>query len=266
MIAGTRPVCLHDKGVIETSLRQDVYLSIYGLGDLDDRFWPHTTWYALEEAGRIKALTLMYSGLTLPTLLALGDEGQLPALQELIRSMIRLLPIRFYAHLSLPLADVLEEQYRLESHGVHRKMGLMDRSHLPAADPPGLVSLLPADLDEVRTFYDVAYPGGWFEPQMLETGQYLGLRGADGLLSVAGVHVCSPRYRVAALGGIATHPAHRGRGLARAVVGALCRRLLATVDHVGLNVKADNEPAARCYRSLGFTATATYLECLAVRT
>jgi predicted GNAT family acetyltransferase len=80
-------------------------------------------------------------------------------------------------------------------------------------------------------------------------------------LSVAGVHVYSEPYRVAALGNVATHTAHRGQGLATTAVAALCRNLLGTVDHVGLNVAADNTAAIRCYQRLGFRIIATYEEC-----
>ena len=33
-----------------------------------------------------------------------------------------------------------------------------------------------------------------------------------------------------------------------------------TVDHIGLNVKADNAPALACYRRLGFEVAAEYGE------
>jgi predicted GNAT family acetyltransferase len=95
---------------------------------------------------------------------------------------------------------------------------------------------------------------------MLETGRYYGPRDAGGLLSVAGVHVYSRRYRVAALGNIATHPAHRGKGYGTRVTGRLCRTLLDEVEHIGLNVKTDNEPALRCYRRLGLEVVARYAE------
>ena len=42
-------VCLHDKAVIEGFLRRNPLLHIYPLGDLDDFFWPHTTWYGLQD-------------------------------------------------------------------------------------------------------------------------------------------------------------------------------------------------------------------------
>jgi predicted GNAT family acetyltransferase len=96
---------------------------------------------------------------------------------------------------------------------------------------------------------------------MLQTGRYYGVRDAGRLLSVAGVHVHSPAMRVAALGNIATHPTARGRGLAAAVTARLCAELLRECDHVGLNVKADNQPAVACYSRLGFAPVAEYEEC-----
>lgn len=70
----------------------------------------------------------------------------------------------------------------------------------------------------------------------------------------------SPTYRVAALGNITTDPDFRGRGYASPVVAALCRDLLRTVEHIGLNVKADNLAAIRCYRALGFDRCSQYGE------
>ncbi|MBI4801807.1 MAG: hypothetical protein HY796_04710 [Elusimicrobia bacterium] len=35
-------VFLHDKAKIESFLRKNTRLNIYGLGDLDDFFWEHT--------------------------------------------------------------------------------------------------------------------------------------------------------------------------------------------------------------------------------
>ncbi|MHB8900586.1 MAG: hypothetical protein ACYC6Y_17680 [Thermoguttaceae bacterium] len=38
----------------------------------------------------------------------------------------------------------------------------------------------------------------------------------------------------------------------------LCQKLVRTVDRLGLNVKCDNLAAIRCYRALGFQASAQY--------
>ena len=51
-----KTICLHDKDRIEALLRRDTFLNIYQLGDLDDYFWPHTTWYALTDGDDIKAI------------------------------------------------------------------------------------------------------------------------------------------------------------------------------------------------------------------
>jgi predicted GNAT family acetyltransferase len=91
-------------------------------------------------------------------------------------------------------------------------------------------------------------------------GQYFGLRQDGRLVSVAGVHVYSEHYRVAALGNIVTHPAYRRRGYARQVMARLCQSVLEKVEHVGLNVKADNDAAIACYARLGFEIIAPYGE------
>jgi predicted GNAT family acetyltransferase len=100
---------------------------------------------------------------------------------------------------------------------------------------------------------------------MLEPGQYLGTFAGDEIVAVAGVHVYSERYRVAALGNVSTHSRHRGRGLGTAVTAALCRRLLGRVDRIGLNVKADNAAGRRCHEKLGFEVRAPYEEVAVAR-
>jgi ribosomal protein S18 acetylase RimI-like enzyme len=69
-----------------------------------------------------------------------------------------------------------------------------------------------------------------------------------------------PTYRVAALGNITTHPDWRGQGLATKVTAAVCRSLRETVEHIGLNVHAENRAAIGCYEKLGFEIVTTYEE------
>jgi predicted GNAT family acetyltransferase len=123
------------------------------------------------------------------------------------------------------------------------------------------VALSAADTEDLLALYAASYPGNWFVPRMLETGLYYGIRRGRALVSVAGVHVYSPHYKVAALGNIATRPDARGRGLATAVTARLCHELLLQgIEHVGLNVKADNPSAIACYEKLGFQRVADYGE------
>ena len=254
-----RTIYLHDRDTIAAWLRRDPLLHLYALGDLDDFFWPYTSWHALAEGDDIRQVILCYTGAPLLILHAL--TGASPGeMRVLLRSLLHLLPRQIYTHLSADLVDVFADDYRIEPHGPYDKMALTDPTRLDMVDTSAVVQLSAADLAEVMALYDAAYPGNWFDPRMLETGHYYGVRQAGALLSVAGVHVYSPRYRVAALGNITTHPAARGRGLATLVTAKLCRELRRSVDQVGLNVRADNTSAIACYTKLGFTKIGEYGE------
>jgi predicted GNAT family acetyltransferase len=129
-------------------------------------------------------------------------------------------------------------------------------------DTSAVVPLSAADLDEVRAFYAASYPTGWFDPTMLARGHYVGIRQDGQLVSAGGLHVFSTTYRVAALGSIATHPDWRGHGFASAVTARLCAVVRPHVDHIGLNVRADNDAAVACYQSLGLRPAAAYEEAM----
>ena len=253
-----RVVSLHRPDEIEPVLRRNVFLHIYALGDLDPAFWPFTTWYALEDGGAIRAVLLLYTAFETPTLMALGDPP-FDDLLYLLRSARRLLPPRVYAHLSPGGLTALGADVRSRSRGPHLKMALLH----PALDVPGVdrvERLTPADVPALEALYAAGYPAHWFDPRQIDTGHYYGLRADGALVSAAGAHVYSPGQRVAALGNIVTHPAHRGRGYAAAVTARLCAEVADTVDHVGLNVKADNAAAVACYTRLGFRPVAEYEE------
>jgi ribosomal protein S18 acetylase RimI-like enzyme len=253
-------ISLHDKGEIERYLRQNTLIHLYELGDLDDFFWQNTTWYAFKEAEQIQSLLLLYSAINPPVLLAISEN--LPALRNLLQSSLQLLPPRFYAHLSGDLSTLLATHYRVDSHGLHYKMALVDISRLETLDTSEVIPLTEADLDELRTLYRDSYPGNSFDPRMLETGHFYGIRRDNALVSVAGVHVYSPRYRVGVVGNVTTHPAYRGKGLGTMVCARLCRELLRTVEHIGLNVKADNVAAIASYKKLGFEVVGEYEEAM----
>lgn len=50
---------LKDRGEIEGFLRGDPALHVYSIGDLDDFFWPHTTWFGWEEEEKLTAVFLL---------------------------------------------------------------------------------------------------------------------------------------------------------------------------------------------------------------
>ena len=254
-----KAICLHDRDVIAAALRRDPLLHLYAIGDLDDFFWHYTNWYGLAEGDQIRQVILCYTAAPMLILHALTHE-RVEEMHELLRAIMYLLPRCIYTHLSADLAAVFAEDYRIEPHGEYDKMALADQARLVAVDTSAVDRLSVADLPAIEALYAASYPGHWFDPRMLETCHYYGVRQGGTLLSIAGVHVYSPRYGVAALGNITTHPAARGRGLATLTTAKLCQELLKTVDQIGLNVRADNAGAIACYTKLGFTKTGAYGE------
>lgn len=251
-----RSVYLHSKQEIEQFLRRNTFLHLLSIGDLDDAFWQYTTWYALKEQEQISQVALLYTGISVPAFLAVS-EPPTAAMRELLQSIVDLLPRRFYAHLTADVVDALANDYRMEHRGTHHKMALLHTAYLDTVDTSNVVALAPSDAPALEALYS-SYPENHFEPHMLETGYYYGIRHGADIVSVAGIHVYSPRYKVAVLGNVMTHPDHRRRGLSTAVCARLCRELLRTVDHIGLNVKADNAAAIACYERLGFVHNATF--------
>ncbi len=249
---------LKDKARIEAFLRKNAELHIYGLGDLDDFFWPYTTWYGWANDEDVQDVVLVYAAPELPIVVGIGQSPS--TIGARMREAIPLLPGRFYAHLSPGVEEVFRGTHRLDFHGPHYKMALRDAILLAGLDCSQVSRLESKDLDDLLRLYDESYPGNWFDPRMLQTRQYFGLRAERRLVSVAGVHVYSQAYRVAAIGNVVTHPAHRNKGYAKLVTARLCQSLVEKVDHIGLNVKADNNAAITCYRGLGFEIVAPYGE------
>jgi RimJ/RimL family protein N-acetyltransferase len=255
-------VCLHAKQEVEEFSRRNPFLHLYAIGDLDDFFWPRTTWFALRDRGEVRQLALLYSDLTMrmPTILAYAEQPE-SLMRDLLRALLPVLPRRFHAHLTQNLADVFTDDYHIQPHGAYHKMGLTARSRLAGFDASEAVDLSAADTKDLLALYAASYPGNWFTPRMLETGFYFGIRRGPALVSVAGVHVYSRQYKVAALGNITTRPDARGQGLATTATARVCQELLrAGIECVGLNVKADNRSAITCYERLGFERVADYGE------
>jgi len=251
-----------DRAEIASLLRRDGALHLYELGDLDDFFWPSTTYWTLDSGGGGPRagggppgdpVALLYTGTTLPVLVALGRPAEAAAVRSLLRVLRPTLPARFYAHLLPGTVDALDGWGVEQDFGVHHRMVLADRGRLSRVDTSSATPLDPSHEGELLAFYHEAYPDNWFDARMLETGAYLGVRDADGrLTSVAGVHVVSREQRVAALGNVATTARARGQGLGRVATAAVCKALAPATDLVGLNVARENAPAIALYRSLGF--------------
>ena len=252
-----------DKKIIEQFLRKDTFLNIYGIGDLDDFFYPKTQWFALLSDNQIRAILLIYNDIQFPVLLAL-NKLKLEVDYNTIGRLTKLIPKKFYAHLTADYKVLLNKFYESRSYGMLYKMGITNYSNINNIDTSEAHQLNREDESEILNLYKISYPNNWFNSRMLDTHQYYGIKKDNKLISIAGVHVYSKEFRVAALGNIATHPDYRNRGLAKIVVSKLCKSLLKNTDHIGLNVHKENNSAINCYKSLGFMITGEYEECMLV--
>ena len=251
---------ISDKKRLAAALRRYTDLNLYHIGDLDEFFWPHTRWHAAVQDDEIKAITLLYTAVTPPVLLAILNDNQ-PEMHALLEDLIPQLPAEVYTHLSPGLEDMFRDRYHLHPHGLHYKMALTAPTAPAQFAAPDAFLLTEDDLPRINRLYDSAYPDNAFDPRMLQTGQCLGLEDDSGELTcIVGIHVYSPTYRVAALGNITTRPDMRGRGLATGLTAALCQQMLQTVDTIGLNVLAGNPAAIKVYRKIGFEVIGEYGE------
>jgi len=250
---------LHNKSTIENFLLKSPGIHAYCIGDLDDFFWSQTCWYALVDNGQIQSIALLYVGTETPTLLIFYDDSPTFSNELLIR-IKTILPSKFYAHLGMGLIDVFGMQNAIEYYGVHYKM-VLDKNPLGINDS-NIRKLTIMDLPKLLDFYSISYPNNWFDEKMLKTNMYYGYFNADKMIGVAGVHVYSREYKIAALGNIATHPDYRGQKIGYKLTSKLCEDLIETVDTIGLNVSSKNDFAIKCYKGIGFEIIGEYEEFL----
>ena len=254
-----RLISLHDKNVIADFLMKDPVSNILAIGDLDAFFWPSTVWYGWQENDQLVDVALLYCGAGMPVLLCFCSKEDVYT-PDFCAALKTVIPANVYTHLYPDVADYFEYEYRFVAHGRHYKMEFKYPEKAKGFHAENAVPLSLQDLDAVHAIFEAAYPGNFFDPRMLETGLYYGIWEQDRLISVAGIHVFSEEYDVAAIGNVTTHPDYRNRGLAKVVCARLIQALQERVSKISLNVKADNLPAIQAYQKLGFEKLREYDE------
>ena len=251
---------LQDKSCSYEHLQKNTSLFAYHIGNLDSFFFPSCTWYGTLEDKTLADIVLVYRGPSTPTVLALSMTSAMP---QLIQAIKNDLPDRFFCHYQKELEHEFVSSYRMTPFGTHLKMDFHGfPSDLSSSNVQDCIQLTHGDETQLRKLYQIAYPKNYFNPQMLATEKYYGIKKDGDIMSVAGVHVYSRTYRVAVLGNVTTHPSMRNHGLAKRCVVSLLKTLEHEVDFIGLNVKADNHPAIALYHAIGFKITSMYEEAL----
>ncbi len=247
-----------DRKKLEAILRRDPIWGGYGLADLDDAVFARTRWLLSDDDGSAIALIYEFDGHQ--TVITYGEA-------EPAAVIIGELQIQGTCDLHLPVhhresvGSLFEGRFE-----PYVRMGVPIHDFRPVLLPRDLeVKQLGAEhLEEVMALQE-HYPDTAFQPGHLREELYIGGYHDERMVTMAGTHVCSEAYRVAAVGSVVTDPKIRGQGLGTAITSALCCRLLSQVELIVLNVGAENPSAQRVYGKLGFTPACDYFEGIAVR-
>jgi len=246
---------IHDKGEIYAFLAQDRYYAAYAIGDLEPGLFELCTWHLSLQDGRKTALTLRFRGLKPPALFAMGsNEGLLPLLRE------ESLPQRVYLTGQTGHLPLFQEAFSLGQVMDMLRMVLEPEDFRP--HDGRVIRLSRRHLPSMQRLYRGE---GVFAPYQLDAGVYYGVEIGGELVSVAGTHLVSLIYQIAAVGNIFTHPSHRGQGYATTCTSAVVEELLSRSLEIVLNVARSNEVAVRLYKRLGFKEYCPFIETLAVR-
>ena len=245
-------------------LTQDRVGNAYLLGDLDPAYLPFCDWFGFVEEDEIEALLLVYKGLSLPAVLTVGPKDPYRAhhcLNELFDKVKSKLPDQFWIHALEPHRSALVSHFKAGDLKRMIRMSLRKEDYRSQEMNLPVRRLDHSDTAAIMGLYQ-HYPDNFFEPYQLETGLYFGIDADEGdaLAAIAGIHVFSQAYDIAAIGNLVTHPDHRRKSYATAVTTSLLNELFESVSLVTLNVQEGNLAAIGTYEKFGFNHHHVYYE------
>ena len=115
-------------------------------------------------------------------------------------------------------------------------------------------ALTPDDVPQMMELVALTKPGP-FAPRTIEMGEYIGIK-VDGRLVAMGGERLKPEG-CTAISAICTHPEHRGKGYAKAIMGTLTNMILERGETPFLHVFGNNTPAIKLYEKLGYKTRKT---------
>lgn len=241
---------------VEHLLTQDPIWSAYALADLEPEHQAFCTW-SLQG----KSLLLIYRGLEPPVLFLEGDADDLS-------EMLQQIAAGTYQYSCRPNhLDLIQRAFQRHSSEAMWRMHYRVSSTRSDEIQHITIRLKEDHLDEVQTLFagDPDAPDA-FTPAQLSSGVFYGVYDGDRLVAAAGTHVRSSRHKLAAIGNVFTHKAHRGKGLGSATTAAVVQGLLAEgIETIVLNVSQSNAAALKAYVRIGFHPHCAYCEGYAKR-
>ncbi|HLW00722.1 MAG TPA: GNAT family N-acetyltransferase [Ktedonobacterales bacterium] len=253
-----------DKAEIAAFLNRDRLYAGYALCDLEDEYFASCQWFlTVDDQGAARGLAMVFGRLDPVVLFVMGEP-------EAVRTTLEndLTPAYIQLTAQPEHLPKLEPRYHLRHVREMLRMTVRKADFQTAREQERAERLTVADLDELNRIYRMAAASA-FAAYQLEGGIFYGIKENGRLVATAGTHVISPTQRIVAVGNVFTHPHFRGRGYAQAVTGAVTAEALRGFgpDEPGqpealaiLNVRADNAPAIRAYKKIGYTEASHFVE------
>lgn len=119
----------------------------------------------------------------------------------------------------------------------------------PASPAFEIVPLSDDDAPEMRMLATLTEPGP-FHASTHRLGGFVGVKEKGSLIAMAGERMKPSCFTE--VSGVCTHPAHRGRGYANALMRTVAQHILARGEMPFLHVLASNTSAIALYETLGF--------------
>ncbi len=126
----------------------------------------------------------------------------------------------------------------------------------PGPELPGIVELGEDDAPQMRELAGLTQPGPFFS-RTHELGGFVGIRESGKLIAMAGERLTLPGFTE--LSAVCTHPDHRGRGLAAALMRMVGAIIAGRGDALFLHARVTNTNAIALYEKLGFVTRAEML-------
>jgi len=117
------------------------------------------------------------------------------------------------------------------------------------------VKLTKDDSVQIREIVELTKPGP-YRPNIIELGNYVGIKEDDKLVAMVGERVKLDGYTEVSL--VCTHPDYRGKGYAKALSGVVIEDIIGRGDVPFLNVMTHNTAAFNLYNKLGFSTRIEY--------
>ncbi len=237
-----------NRWVLLDYLRRDVIKHAFALFDIDSGF-ENSVFYVAEHKGEISGYLLIYRGTMLryPSII-------LDAKVEAVEKLLGLLPDE-KAILFCPGELLAPVRANVKDSGVYQEtLMLVRRGEERLIENNQAVRLTLDDVESLAALYSglAANRRVELEPVRRQlTLPFYGIYEDGKLVSVAGMYVAIPE--VCVIGGVFTHPAHRGKGFAKMTTSAVLEHALRGSGLVTLYVRSDNQPAIRVYEELGFS-------------